>query len=63
MTAPSPTELLLRGYGVDDVCVMTGTSYVGIMRAIEQSSHRVELIPHHRIALRRFSEANGGRAA
>ena len=63
MTDPRPVDMLLRGYGVDDVKVTTGLSYSEILKLIWQSSHRDALLPHHRLAMRRAIEAHRGRAA
>lgn len=63
MTDPRPVDMLLRGYGVDDVRVKTGLSYGEIVRIVWQSSHRDALRPHHKIALSRAINANRRGAA
>lgn len=53
MTDPRPVDMLLRGYGVDDVQIATGLSYLTIATRISMSPHREMLEPYRRIAMRR----------
>ena len=59
MTDPRPVDMLLRGYGVDDVRVKTGLSYGTIAIRISMSPHRDALEPWRKLALARAQAERG----
>lgn len=50
---PRPVQMLLDGYGVDDVRVRTGLRWSQIAMLIRKSLHRYTLRPYYRLVIRR----------
>lgn len=50
---PRPVQMLLDGYGVDDVRVRTGLRWSQIATMIRKSPHRYALRPYYRLVMSR----------